>query len=119
MLALLGPSGCGKTTTLRMVAGFERPDAGKVLIGGEDVTRLRPAQRRLGMVFQNYSLFPHMTVAENIAALGAGTIPAIPTIICDATPEIAQTQAHSVKDTGSTSNKDVSCQAWHEEQALG
>jgi putative spermidine/putrescine transport system ATP-binding protein len=67
MLALLGPSGCGKTTTLRMVAGFETPDAGKVLIGGEDVTRLRPAQRRLGMVFQNYSLFPHMTVAENIA----------------------------------------------------
>lgn len=67
MLALLGPSGCGKTTTLRMVAGFETPDAGRVLIGSEDVTRLRPAQRRLGMVFQNYSLFPHMTVAENIA----------------------------------------------------
>jgi putative spermidine/putrescine transport system ATP-binding protein len=67
MLALLGPSGCGKTTTLRMVAGFEQPDAGRVLIGGEDVTALRPARRRLGMVFQNYSLFPHMTVAENVA----------------------------------------------------
>lgn len=67
MLALLGPSGCGKTTTLRMVAGFETPDTGRILIGGEDVTKLRPAQRRLGMVFQNYSLFPHMTVAENIA----------------------------------------------------
>ena len=67
MLALLGPSGCGKTTTLRMVAGFERPDSGRVVIGGDDVTARRPAQRRLGMVFQNYSLFPHMTVAENIA----------------------------------------------------
>jgi putative spermidine/putrescine transport system ATP-binding protein len=67
MLALLGPSGCGKTTTLRMVAGFEQPDAGRVLIGGEDVTALSPAKRRLGMVFQNYSLFPHMTVAENVA----------------------------------------------------
>ncbi len=67
MLALLGPSGCGKTTTLRMIAGFEMPDDGRVLIGGEDVTPLRPARRRLGMVFQNYSLFPHMTVAENIA----------------------------------------------------
>nr|WP_237182342.1 ABC transporter ATP-binding protein [Roseomonas marmotae] len=67
MLALLGPSGCGKTTTLRMVAGFEQPDAGRVIIGGEDVTPQRPARRRLGMVFQNYSLFPHMTVAENVA----------------------------------------------------
>ncbi|MCQ4160318.1 ABC transporter ATP-binding protein [Roseomonas sp. GC11] len=67
MLALLGPSGCGKTTTLRIVAGFEAPDQGRVLIGAEDVTPLRPARRRLGMVFQGYSLFPHMTVAENIA----------------------------------------------------
>jgi putative spermidine/putrescine transport system ATP-binding protein len=67
MLALLGPSGCGKTTTLRMIAGFEVPDAGRVQIGGRDVTRLRPSQRQLGMVFQNYSLFPHMTVAENVA----------------------------------------------------
>src|ERR1700690_3545142 len=67
MLALLGPSGCGKTTTLRMIAGFETPDAGRVLIGGEDVTALRPAPRRIGMVFQSYSLFPHMTVAENVA----------------------------------------------------
>ena len=67
MLALLGPSGCGKTTTLRMIAGFEAPDAGRVLIAGRDVTALRPRRRRLGMVFQNYSLFPHMTVAENVA----------------------------------------------------
>jgi len=67
MVALLGPSGCGKTTTLRMIAGFETPDTGRVLIAGRDVTYLRPRQRRLGMVFQNYSLFPHMTVAENVA----------------------------------------------------
>jgi putative spermidine/putrescine transport system ATP-binding protein len=67
MVAVLGPSGCGKTTTLRMIAGFETPDTGRVLIAGRDVTHLRPRQRRLGMVFQNYSLFPHMTVAENVA----------------------------------------------------
>ncbi|MDF2764795.1 MAG: spermidine/putrescine transporter ATPase subunit, partial [Rhodospirillales bacterium] len=67
LLALLGPSGCGKTTTLRIIAGFERPDSGLVRIGGRDVTPLPPNRRRLGMVFQNYSLFPHMTVAENIA----------------------------------------------------
>ena len=67
LLALLGPSGCGKTTTLRIIAGFERPDRGLVKIGGRDVTPEPPNRRRLGMVFQNYSLFPHMTVAENIA----------------------------------------------------
>jgi spermidine/putrescine ABC transporter ATP-binding subunit len=67
MLALLGPSGCGKTTTLRLIAGFEAPDAGRVLIDGRDVTRLPPNKRGLGMVFQNYSLFPHMTVGENVA----------------------------------------------------
>ena len=67
MLALLGPSGCGKTTTLRMIAGFEQPDRGQVFIAGRDVTMLRPARRHLGMVFQNYSLFPHMTVAQNVA----------------------------------------------------
>ncbi|MCC7271088.1 MAG: ABC transporter ATP-binding protein [Alphaproteobacteria bacterium] len=67
MLALLGPSGCGKTTTLRVIAGFETPDTGTVRIGGVDVTDLRPNRRNLGMVFQNYSLFPHMTVGQNIA----------------------------------------------------
>ena len=66
-VALLGPSGCGKTTTLRIVAGFERPDQGRVRVGGRDITGLPPNKRGLGMVFQNYSLFPHMTVAENIA----------------------------------------------------
>ncbi|MGE0717756.1 MAG: ABC transporter ATP-binding protein [Alphaproteobacteria bacterium] len=67
MLALLGPSGCGKTTTLRVIAGFETPDTGTVRIGGRDVTELPPNRRNLGMVFQNYSLFPHMTVGQNIA----------------------------------------------------
>ena len=67
MLALLGPSGCGKTTTLRIIAGFNTPNTGSVLIGGQDVTDLPPNKRGLGMVFQNYSLFPHMTVGENVA----------------------------------------------------
>ncbi|SDJ02428.1 ABC transporter ATP-binding protein [Salipiger marinus] len=67
LVSLLGPSGCGKTTTLRMVAGFERPDSGSIWIGGEDVTRQAPNNRGLGMVFQSYSLFPHRTVAENVA----------------------------------------------------
>ncbi|WP_083854556.1 ABC transporter ATP-binding protein, partial [Teichococcus cervicalis] len=67
MVALLGPSGCGKTTTLRMVAGFIEPSAGRILIGGQDVTS-RPAHARdTGMVFQSYALFPHMSVAQNVA----------------------------------------------------
>ena len=67
MLSLLGPSGCGKTTTLNVIAGFVTPDAGRVRLDGADVTR-EPAWRRgLGMVFQSYALFPHMTVAENVA----------------------------------------------------
>ncbi|WP_062117934.1 ABC transporter ATP-binding protein [Aureimonas sp. AU40] len=65
-VSLLGPSGCGKTTTLRLVAGFDSPTRGRILLGGRDVTRLPPNRRKLGMVFQNYALFPHMTVAENI-----------------------------------------------------
>lgn len=64
--SLLGPSGCGKTTTLRLIAGFESPSRGRIILGGQDVTRLPPNRRNLGMVFQNYALFPHMTVAENI-----------------------------------------------------
>ncbi len=66
-LTLLGASGCGKTTLMRMIAGFEPPDAGRIAIDGRDVTDLPPRARRLGMVFQQYSLFPHMTVADNIA----------------------------------------------------
>ena len=64
---LLGPSGCGKTTLLRHVAGFYVPDEGKVLIGGEDVTAVPPHRRDTGMVFQSYALWPHMTIAENVA----------------------------------------------------
>jgi putative spermidine/putrescine transport system ATP-binding protein len=63
---LLGPSGSGKTTTLRVIAGFERPDAGRVELQGIDVTRVAPAQRAVNTVFQDYALFPHMTVAENV-----------------------------------------------------
>ena len=66
-LVLLGPSGCGKTTTLRMVAGLVEPTAGTVRIGGRDVTRLPTWKRNTGLVFQNYALFPHMTVAQNVA----------------------------------------------------
>jgi putative spermidine/putrescine transport system ATP-binding protein len=66
LLALLGPSGCGKTTALRLLAGFDRPTAGQVLIGGRDVTNLPVARRDTGMVFQAYSLFPTMTAAENV-----------------------------------------------------
>jgi putative spermidine/putrescine transport system ATP-binding protein len=67
LVALLGPSGCGKTTALRIVAGFERPDAGSVRLGGADITPVAAAKRDMGMVFQSYSLFPHLTAAENVA----------------------------------------------------
>ena len=66
LLVLLGPSGCGKSTTLRLIAGLEIVDAGRVLIGGNDVTDLAPAKRGVSMVFQSYALFPHLSVAENI-----------------------------------------------------
>src|SRR6267378_1471327 len=63
---LLGPSGSGKTTTLRVIAGFERPDAGRVTLGGADITHEPPYTRDVNTVFQDYALFPHMTVAENV-----------------------------------------------------
>jgi ABC-type Fe3+/spermidine/putrescine transport system ATPase subunit len=67
VLALLGPSGSGKTTTLRLLAGFEIPDAGRVVVDGLDVTRAPPVARRFGMVFQHYALFPHLDVRGNVA----------------------------------------------------
>ena len=66
-LVLLGPSGCGKTTTLRIVAGFIEPTSGNVSLGGRDITTLPPWKRNAGLVFQSYALFPHMTVADNVA----------------------------------------------------
>jgi ABC-type Fe3+/spermidine/putrescine transport system ATPase subunit len=67
ILTLLGPSGSGKTTVLRLLAGFETPDAGRITVAGEDVTAMPPAKRRCGMVFQHYALFPHLDVGENVA----------------------------------------------------
>ncbi len=67
LVALLGPSGCGKTTLLRVVAGLASPDAGQVALAGRDVTRVPPHKRRIGVVFQSYALFPHLTVAGNVA----------------------------------------------------
>ncbi len=66
-ICLLGPSGCGKTTVLRMIAGHEEPTAGEILIGGENVIGLAPAERRTAMMFQSYALFPHLSVRDNIA----------------------------------------------------
>ena len=65
--SLLGPSGCGKTTLLRMLAGFEQPDEGRILLDGRDITRMPPDQRRVNTVFQNYALFPHLSIWDNIA----------------------------------------------------
>ena len=66
ILVLLGPSGSGKTTVLRLLGGFETPDAGRIVLAGEDVTAVPPAKRRCGMVFQHYALFPHLDVGENV-----------------------------------------------------
>jgi iron(III) transport system ATP-binding protein len=67
LTTILGPSGCGKTTTLRMIAGLESPTSGSILMGGRDVTTLRPAERNVSMMFQSYALFPHMDVLENVS----------------------------------------------------
>ena len=72
LLTLLGPSGSGKTTTLMMLAGFETPSAGRILLEGRDIARAAPHRRGIGVVFQSYALFPHMSVAENVAFPLAG-----------------------------------------------
>src|ERR1041385_2653104 len=66
IVALIGPSGCGKTTLLRTILGEVRPDAGRIIVDGQDITRLRVEKRRISIVYQDYALFPHMTVAENV-----------------------------------------------------
>jgi spermidine/putrescine transport system ATP-binding protein len=67
IFSLLGPSGCGKTTLLRCCAGFEDPDAGRIILDGRDITGLPPHERKVNTVFQNYALFPHLTIRDNIA----------------------------------------------------
>ena len=67
LTSILGPSGCGKTTTLRMIAGFETPESGDVLFDGASVSKVPVNQRGIGMVFQSYALFPHMTVGQNVS----------------------------------------------------
>ena len=66
-VSLLGPSGCGKTTMLQMIAGFVEPSAGAISLDGRDLTKIKPAARGLGIVFQSYALFPHLTAAQNVA----------------------------------------------------
>ena len=66
LIGLLGPSGCGKSTTLYMISGLQKPSSGKIYFGEEDVTELTPENRGVGLVFQNYALYPHMTVKQNI-----------------------------------------------------
>src|SRR6201996_9454436 len=66
-VSLLGPSGCGKTTTLQMIAGFVEPTSGAIRLEGRDLLAVKPARRGLGIVFQSYALFPHMTVAQNVS----------------------------------------------------
>ena len=91
-LTLLGPSGCGKTTTLRMVAGFETPDEGRIRFGGQDVTAMPANRRGIGFVFQNYALFPHLPVVDNVAyGLEVRRVPAA---------EVAQRVAEVLKMVG-------------------
>ena len=66
LIGLLGPSGCGKSTTLNMICGLEKPTSGRILFGDDDVTSFPPERRGVGMVFQNYALYPHLTVKQNI-----------------------------------------------------
>src|SRR5262245_13648205 len=86
-VVLLGPSGCGKTTTLRMIAGFIAPTGGRARLGGKDITALPPWKRNAGLVFQSYALFPHLTVAQNVAfGLEMRSVPKadIPSRVADA-----------------------------------
>ena len=78
IFSLVGPSGCGKTTLLRLIAGLEEPDHGTIILDGREITSLPPAQRRVGLVFQDYALFPHLTVAGNSLALRSAARPRPP-----------------------------------------
>jgi len=92
LFTLLGPSGCGKTTTLRMIAGFETPDEGRIRFGGQDVTDMPANRRGIGFVFQNYALFPHLPVVDNVGyGLEVRRVPAV---------EVAQRVAEVLKLVG-------------------
>ena len=88
-VSFLGPSGCGNTTTLRMIAGFEHPTSGTIVVDGRDITRQPPNRRNVGMVFQSYALFPNMTVADNIA---------LPCLLGGVKPAEAETRAAALAE---------------------
>src|SRR5262249_32030115 len=92
LMALLGPSGCGKTTTLRIIAGFELPDAGEIEFDDRRVTELQPERRNIGMVFQNYALFPNRTVAQTVACGLQMRKEAAPTTRAGGAPTLAKVQ---------------------------
>ena len=93
-MAFLGPSGCGKTTLLNLIAGFLPPDAGEIFIRGRPMARTEPFRRDVGMVFQNYALFPHMRVAENVAFVPVPTVP-----VTDRLPLVAWNEAAALAVT--------------------
>jgi len=113
-VVLLGPTGAGKTTTLRLVAGLERPDAGRIRIAGQDVTRDSPAQRDVAFVFQQYSLYPHLSVFDNLAfPLRSPARPTPEPTIRQKVNEVATLLRISDKlDRGSRNCPGVRCSAW-------
>ena len=111
--ALLGPSGSGKTTCLRLIAGFDQPDSGTILLDGEDVTNTPPFARNVNTVFQDYALFPHMTVAENVAY--GLRVAALPRSSARSRPPPCSTSCDSASSArvGRTSSPVASVSAWH------
>ena len=111
-LTLLGPSGSGKTTTLMMLSGFEAPTAGQITLSGRDITTTPPYRRGIGMVFQNYALFPHMTVGENIAyPLKLRRLDAA-TIAIKVAAALAMVRLEACRRAGLPSSRAASSSAW-------
>ena len=120
-LAMLGPSGCGKTTALRMLAGLETPTAGRIFIGERDVTQLEPRHRDIAMVFQSYALYPHKTVAENIAyplRLRAAPSPSA-TSACAGWPSCSTSTACSTARRASSPAASASGSRWRGRSSAG